>query len=217
MARRHRTRRARQRRRRLTRRQRGGAVSGVTEWLAELEKERKLFKESVDPDRGSMDIQYPFSKLKKEVLTLPPPVSTSPTAQATETDDRWHIDVPFATKDIRAIAAQIRGFIGQYIDGGDVSSLTERLYKDLIGRMKTELQTQEYVNMLTVVENALRRINTPIQIDSEQEFPMYFWYLMVNSTADPETDAAPILLQVNEASVAEQPTPGQPVPAAQAE
>jgi hypothetical protein len=209
MARRHRTRRARQqRKRRLTRKQRGGAASNVSAWLKELENERTLFKGSIDPDRGSMEITYPFAKLKSQSLTLSPPSSTSPNAQATEKDDAWHIDVPFATKDIRAIAAQIRGFIGQYIEGGDVSTLTERQYIDLLGRLSAETQTQEYVNMLTVVETVLRR--TPIEINNEKEFPMYFWYLMVN--ADPETDAAPILIQT-----AEPPTPDQPEPAAQAE
>ena len=65
-------------------------------------------------------------------------------------------------------------------------------------------------------KNGLRKKHNPeaapVEITAVEEYPMYFWYLMMNSTADPEADAAPILIPQTD-----QPTPVQQEPAEQAE
>lgn len=214
MARRHRTRRARQRRRRITRRQRGGARATLAEWLVEMVKERTSFKGRVDPNRGSKQINYPFTEFKKEpTLTLDPAPKTSATAQNTEVEPAWHIDGDFDNKDVRAMAPTLQRFIGQYVEGG-IDALTEPLYNELITMLNREAPA--FVTIITNVENGLRKKNDPnakpVQVDDATEYPMYFWYLMMNSTADPEADAAPILIPP-----ADQPTPVQQEPAEQAE
>lgn len=190
-------------------------MSNLASWLAEMVKERASFKSRVDPDRGSTQINYPFTEFKKEpTLTLDPPPKTSANATVTEVEEQWHIDGDFDNSDVRAMAPTLQRFIGQYVEGG-VDALTEPLYTQVISMLKAP-ETQAFVDLMTRVENGLRRKHNPdakpIQIDDASEYPLYFWYLIMNSTADPEADAAPILIPP-----ADQPTPVPQAPAEQAE
>ena len=190
-------------------------MTNLVSWLTEMVKIRASFKSTVDPDRGSAPINYPFTDFKKDpALTLDSPPKTSANAKTTEVDDQWHIDGDFTNGDVRAMAPTLRRFIGQYVEGG-VDALTEPLYTQVISMLKAP-ETQAFVDLMTRVENGLRRKHNPdakpIQIDDASEYPLYFWYLIMNSTADPEADAAPILIPP-----AEEPTPVPQVPAEQAE
>ena len=194
-------------------------MTELASWLGEMVNARASFKTSVDADRGSTQINYPFSQFKESRLTLDPPPKTSANAQTTEVEEKWHIDGDFDNKDVRAMAPNLRRFINQYVEGG-VDALTEKLYEALIVRLEGESKLDEsapsFVAIMTNVENGLRKKHNPeaapVEITAVEEYPMYFWYLMMNSTADPEADAAPILIPQTD-----QPTPVQQEPAEQAE
>lgn len=205
MARRHRTRRARGGKRRLSRkqrRQRGGAVpTGIDDWRTALEPIRSQFKDTVDSRRGSEPVVYTFANLKQGELTLPPK-RRADEASPTEVESTWNLEgIPYETKDVRDIGTSIRGFLSQYIDGGDVSNFTEATFTNMVSQLRADIggDGEKTLLMLTDVETALRGgTGVSTDIDGTANYPLYTWYLVMNVEGEP----VPLLEKVQEVEIA---------------
>jgi hypothetical protein len=168
------------------------------EWTAQVKAARAAFRES-KPE------SYTLANLRSESLRLPPQART-PTGAGTETEEQFTLDVPYATRDARAIAANIRGFLEQLTGKEKALAIDESTFLQAMKQLQEMPDYKDTVAMLSTVEGALRMGSTTITpVDQEAEYPLFLMYLLANTEGDP----VPILDTIEDMMA--RPGPQEPV------
>lgn len=202
MARKHRTRKMRGRQRRRTRRlaqQRGGdqpTVTSLDEWRKRVAAKIDELKRRESEQGGAT---YTFKDLASPELMLPDykyntlDVMEGGVSSEQKTtvirEDPFYIPYGEDSEDIRAIGAGLKELIQQaFQEAPDIGSVTPAAFRELAALLaKQAEEDKEYKQTVTNmqgVENTLRESEGVLITDSAA-YPLYIWFLLMNTTVEP--------------------------------